>query len=558
MRRCSCRVLWLGISVVLAAAGCSGESAQPQAAVSTECDDLAKLHVRPSDALARANATSATSADEPVEPGSLFPAAQATPGIIQTAGIEVAAIREQATMPVKRLEAQVHKQQQSLDNVCGNTGSSPRGFISVDADRPNSDRPNSDRPNSDRPNSDRPDADRPNADRPPKGSLILAGGGLRFDNADVWSRFVKLARDYARESGESKETRPRIAVFPTAALHPQQSGDRIVAALEEFGADAFVVPIAIKNSAIDVREAVRDPEIVAQVKSAHGVFFSGGQQARIIDALYAADGGKTPVLEAIWHIYREGGVVGGSSAGTAVMSRIMCRGVESQLAILENGVTSGKETAEGLGFLDKNWFVDQHFIIRARFARALAVTQHHGIRHGLGVDENTAVLIQHGEAEIIGYRGAIFLDLSEARHDPHVAGFNVKNARVSYLDRGDSLDMATLVLTPSLEKQAETVIDPSSPAFQPDHDEPIFTTDILGNSTLLDVMRRLMNNRQSQATGLAFDGSEAGQGAVPAFEFRLYRDSDTRAWPPGAGEDYTIANVHLDVRRVELERLLYK
>ena len=77
--------------------------------------------------------------------------------------------------------------------------------------------------------------------------------------------------------------------------------------------------------------------------------------------------------------------------------------------------------------------------------------------------------------------------------------------------------METLVLTPSHEKQAEPVIDPNSPAFEPDNDEPIFTTDILGNSTLLDVMRRLMNNRQSQATGLAFDGSAAGRGPVPAY-----------------------------------------
>jgi cyanophycinase len=240
------------------------------------------------------------------------------------------------------------------------------------------------------------------------------------------------------------------------------------------------------------------------------------------------------------------------------MSRIMCRAVESQLGVLEKGVTTGKETADGLGFLDQNWFVDQHFIIRARFARALAVTRHHGLRHGLGVDENTAILVRHGEAEVIGYRGAIFLDLSEASHDSSLPGFNVKNARVSYLDRGDRLDMQTLVVTPAPEKQAEPVIDPTSPSFDPDNDEPIFTADILGNSTLLDVMRRLMNNRQSEATGLAFDGSKAGIGPVSGFEFRLYRDHDTRAWPPGTGEDFTIANVHLDVRRVELSRLVYK
>jgi cyanophycinase len=392
----------------------------------------------------------------------------------------------------------------------------------------------------------------------PKGALVMAGGGLRYDNADVWSRFVQLAADYARESGEPEGTPPRIAIFPTAALFPQQTGSRVVAVLERYGADAFVIPIAIKNCELDAREAVRDPAIVAQIRSAHGVFFTGGQQARITDALRMDNGGDTPALEAIWHVYREGGVVGGSSAGTAVMSRIMCRAVESQLAILESGVTPGRDTSEGLGFLDKNWFVDQHFIIRARFARALAVSQHHGFLHGLGVDENTALLVRHGETEIVGYRGAIYLDLSEARHDPTADGFNVKNARVSYLDRGDRLNMETLVLTPSPEKQAEPVIDPNSPGFEPELDEPIFTTDILGNSTLLDVMRRLMNNRLSHATGLAFDGSAAGRGRVPAFEFRLYRDKDTRAWPPGAGEDFTIANVHLDVRRVEVARLSYK
>lgn len=399
---------------------------------------------------------------------------------------------------------------------------------------------------------------RPVPEGAPRGSLIMAGGGLRSDNADVWSRFVKLAEDYARDLHEPPGARPRIAVFPTAALYPQQSGDRIVAALEKYGADAFVVPVAPQNCPIDVREAVRDPRLVAEIESAHGVFFSGGQQCRITEALRSADGRTTPVLEAIWHVFRNGGVVGGSSAGTAVMSQIMCRAVESQLAVLEQGITPGRETTEGLGFLDKNWFVDQHFIIRARFARALAVTQHHGLRHTLGVDENTALLVRHGETEVIGYRGAIFLDLSEATHDPKTKGFNVRNARVSYLDRGDRLDMETLVLTPSEEKQAEPVIDPTSPSFEPDSDEPIFTMDILGNSTLLDLMRRLMNNRRPHATGLAFDGGAAGYGPVPAFEFRLYRDTDTRAWPPGAGEDFTIANVHLDVRRVEVAGLSYR
>jgi cyanophycinase len=497
-------VLWFGLSLVFAGAGCSGQPGTPSGALPP--------------VTAPRDRDAAQSRDVP------SPTAAEVDDLEPAAGMEI----ETGQIGTATPDAQGISQEHCSEILCGNTG--PTSVESL----------------------------RPDRDPTPQGALLMAGGGLRLDNADVWSKFVDLAADYARKSGEPEGTRPRIAVFPTAAFYPQQAGDRIVAALQKYGADAFVVPIAIKNHPIDVRQAVADPRIVSQIESAHGVFFSGGQQARITEALRTAEGRETAALEAIWHVYNAGGVVGGSSAGTAVMSRIMCRAVDSQLAVLEKGVTPGRETTEGLGFLDRNWFVDQHFIIRGRFARALAVTQHHGLRHGLGVDENTALLVHHGEAEIIGYRGAIFLDLSEARHDPQCEGFNVRNARLSYLDRGDHLNMATLVLTPSIEKQAEPVIDPNSPTFEPDNDEPIFTTDILGNSTVLDVMRQLMNNRRSHATGLAFDGSAAERGPVPAFEFRLYREKDTRAWPPGAGEDYTIANVHLDVRRVEIERLSYR
>jgi len=118
--------------------------------------------------------------------------------------------------------------------------------------------------------------------------------------------------------------------------------------------------------------------------------------------------------------------------------------------------------------------------------------------------------------------------------------------------------MRTLELTPAPEKRAEPVIDPTSPQFDPTNDEPIFSTEILGNTTFLDLMRRLMNNRNDHAIGLAFDAQAARKGPVPAYEFRLYRERDTRAWPPGALDDYTISNVHLDVRRVEFAGISYR
>ena len=394
--------------------------------------------------------------------------------------------------------------------------------------------------------------------REPRGALLIAGGGVRNDNEEVWKRLIQLASTYAQQQGEPANQPPRIAVFPTAAWDPKSIGERAAASLRLHGADAFVVPIALLNSPIDPMVAVRDPGILRQIQNAHGVYFTGGQQARIVQVLMTADQQQTPALKAIWDLYDAGGVVAGSSAGAAVMSQVMCREMGRQLNVLEQGITSGKETSHDLGFLPSDWFVDQHFLIRGRLARALVVSRHHQLPHGLGIDENTALVVRQNETEVIGYKGAIWFDLSQASSQADEPGFNIRNVRLSYLDRGDRLHMRTLELTPAPEKRAEPVIDPNSPQFDPTNDEPIFSTEILGNTTFLDLMRRLMNNRNDHAIGLAFDAQAARKGPVPAYEFRLYRDRDTRAWPPGVLEDYTISNVHLDVRRVEFAGISYR
>ena len=346
-------------------------------------------------------------------------------------------------------------------------------------------------------------------------------------------------------------------ITPAISVLSAVEGLRVIEGLEG-RLDAFVVPIALLNSPIDHTVAVRDPAILRQIREAHGIYFTGGQQARIVQVLLTADQQQTPALQAIWEVYQSGGVIAGSSAGAAIMSQVMCREMGRQLNVLEHGITPGKETSPGLGFLPPEWFIDQHFLIRGRLARALVVSRHHHVPHGLGIDENTALVVRQHETEVIGYKGAIWFDLTQARSEATEPGFNIRNVRLSYLDRGDRLNMRTLELTPAPEKRAEPMIDPTSPQFDPSNDEPIFSTEILGNTAFLDLMRRLMNNRNDHAIGLAFDAQAARKGPVPAYEFRLYRDRDTRAWPPGVLEDYTISNVHLDVRRVEFAGISYR
>jgi cyanophycinase len=387
-----------------------------------------------------------------------------------------------------------------------------------------------------------------------RGSLMIVGGALRYSNTEVWSRIVELA-------AARGEKNPRIAVIPTASGNPTRSGSRVVDTLNRAGAKAFLVPVGFsKEMDIEVEVAVRDPQWVQEVSGAGGVFFTGGEQRRLVSALYAPDGKNTPLLDAIWAVYKAGGVIAGTSAGAAVMSQVMCRDADRVIQTLINGVNMGKEIDRGFGFLDGSWFVDQHALARGRFARALVIMRSQGVKYGLGVDENTAVEVHQGEkAKVVGQSGALVLDLSEATHDPKVDAFNLRNAKLSYLENGDEFDLKRLKLTPSPQKQAGQVLS-LSPDAKPRDQRTLFSADILGNTTVADLMTKLVVSKKPEALGLAFDGAVAREQPSPGFEFRFYRSDDTIGWTTSefGGETYTVANVRLDVRPVQVTGPLYK
>ncbi|MFO0870918.1 MAG: cyanophycinase [Pirellulales bacterium] len=391
-----------------------------------------------------------------------------------------------------------------------------------------------------------PDADERDSRR---GSLVIMGGSERFDNRVIWSEIVR------RAGGDGS----RIAVFPTASGAPVVDGEDVVRILNEEGADAFLVPLAMRGFDNDYREVARDPQLVDSVRQSQGVFFVGGEQARIRQALVTPEGDNTPLLEAIWDVYREGGVVAGTSAGAAVMSRIMYRSAQSVLNTMLNGVTMGREIDYGLGFLDADWFVDQHCLVRGRFARALVAMHKQGFGFGFGVDEDTALIVDGDDARVIGYRGVLVFDLSDASTDPDQPAFHLRNVRLSYLDRGDAINLRTLRIEPSPEKQAGRRIDPRAPEFRPRfRTRPVFN-DILGNMAVYDLMVRLIDNRGDEGLGLAFDGAAALAGPTRGFEFRFYRGADSVGWHTEAfgGDDYTVANIHVDITPVQLVGPLY-
>ena len=376
---------------------------------------------------------------------------------------------------------------------------------------------------------------------PPKGSLVIIGGNLRPGNAPVWERIIQLA------GGKGA----RIAVFASASGYPERFGKSLVERLNAYGARAFFVPIAMHLAGSDYKTAADDAGLAEAVRNAGGAFFAGGDQSRIVRALRHEDGSNTRVLDAVWDMYRRGGVIAGSSAGAAIMSSTMFGRPRTVLATLKLGVSDGREIVEGLGFVGDDVFIDQHLLVRGRFARMLPAMLKKGYKLGLGIDEDTAMVVTpNREVEVIGYKGALVLDLAHA--SAHDGAFNVSNVRVSYLDNGDRFNIATHEFTPT-EDKSDNRLDPSRPYYR----EPLFSADILGNSSVIDLMSKLIDSDQPEAIGITL-GSPNGVQPDLGFEFRFTRTDDSVGYQSSSGESYSIYNIRLDIRPILVRRPLYQ
>jgi len=379
------------------------------------------------------------------------------------------------------------------------------------------------------------------ADDAPRGSLVIIGGGLRVNNAEVWERIVSLA------GGKGA----RIAVLPTAAQDPAKEAQLTADALARYGARPFVVPVAPMLAGTDVRKAADDPALADAILKAGGVFFTGGDQARITGSLRRLDGSNTAVLDALWALYRRGGVIAGTSAGAAIMSSTMFNDPPLDvMPVLKNGVVDGKDIAPGLGFIGTEVFVDQHLLARGRFARMLPAMLAKGYTLGLGIDENTAAVVGPSrDVTVIGYRGALVLDLSQATTDRTQPGFNLTNARISYLDSGDRFNLATRTFVPGPGKE------PVDRKYV-EHRPPIFYTDILGNTAVADLLEKLADSDLQRAVGVAFEGPDSPS-PERGFEFTFTRVADSREYVTNREDAYSVYRIRMDVRPVRVRQPFY-
>jgi cyanophycinase len=135
-------------------------------------------------------------------------------------------------------------------------------------------------------------------------------------------------------------------------------------------------------------------KFVETLNRATGVWIGGGSQSRLTYRY-----GDTLVEKALRGVLERGGVVGGTSAGAAVMSEVMIR----------YGVTSDPAVGHGFGFL-QDAIVDQHFTQRNREKRLVGVLENHPGMVGLGIDEGTALIVTGNHLHVLGSgRVAVFI-----------------------------------------------------------------------------------------------------------------------------------------------------
>ncbi|GGF05484.1 cyanophycinase [Hymenobacter cavernae] len=191
----------------------------------------------------------------------------------------------------------------------------------------------------------------------------------------------------------------RIEIVTTAAPEPGRSGKAYVNAFGELGCEQ------VHHLRIDERHPADTPAHLERLKRAGLVFFTGGDQERITEFW-----DKTEAQAILLDRYRqdEHFIVAGTSAGAAVMPGCMIVEGHGARSLTKGGL----RTTSGLGLIS-DLYIDQHFAERGRFGRLAHAVLQHPARLGLGLGQETGIIIRHGhEAEVFGDGVVMVVDAS--------------------------------------------------------------------------------------------------------------------------------------------------
>ncbi len=270
----------------------------------------------------------------------------------------------------------------------------------------------------------------------PKGTILLIGGAeersedeseMEQDN-NVYEKF-EILKELLPKNGKQK-----IEIITTASSIPAEMKKTYLNAFKKIDfTNVGFIEIQDKHSA-------RDADVSKRVENAHAVFFSGGDQFKLSALL---GGTETVNLIREKYIHDKDFVVAGTSAGAMAMTKLMIYEGGVHEAILKDDL----KMAAGMGIFD-TCIIDTHFIKRGRFGRLAHAITMNPEALGIGLGEDTAVIIKHGNnAECRGSGMVVIIDGSEIEQtniteitdgDP----IYVENLKVHLLAKGSKFSIA--------------------------------------------------------------------------------------------------------------------
>ncbi len=237
-----------------------------------------------------------------------------------------------------------------------------------------------------------------------------AAKNLNFFEAGILKRIIEESR-YKEQS--------RIEVITTASKIPKEIGPEYVKALSYLGANN----VDVLN--IERREQAMEPEVLARLKEADVVMFTGGDQLRLTSIL-----GGTPFHDLLLEKYtNEDFIYAGTSAGAAAASNNMIYQGSSSEALLKGEV----KITSGLGLID-GVVIDTHFVQRGRIGRLFQAVVGNPKTLGIGLGEDTGLLITNNKMEAIGSGLVILVD-----------GREIKDTNLTQVELGHPISINHLV-----------------------------------------------------------------------------------------------------------------
>jgi cyanophycinase len=273
-----------------------------------------------------------------------------------------------------------------------------------------------------------------------KGTLVIIGGREDKKGDNV------ILREVARRVGGGK-----LVVCTTATKEPRESFDEYERVFRSLGVKH------VWHLNVNSREEAKDEKRWRILEGARGVFFTGGDQLMITSQM-----GDTPCFELTRRVYDEGGVVAGTSAGAAVMCETMMVGGNGDQSHRLGDII---KLAPGFGLI-QGVVVDQHFAERGRVGRLLGVVAQNPKNLGLGIDENTAIVVERGRFYVLGAGAVYVLDcrdvtasnIADDDLDKTLAVYDVK---MHLLSQGHAFNLAARRPQELSKEQAAELIPPA-------------------------------------------------------------------------------------------------